>query len=163
MSMLRLRALALTALFALAACGDATIGGTPGTPTPTRTVTPTPDTTRTPPATATVTATATPGGAPSILPPICRTGRVVFSSATGEQCCVAVDPALLPPRSTPQQPGLILTDLPLGPATITIDGYTEDFAPAPPGITATCKTVNTTGVRPCDQTRNASAAYGSDP
>lgn len=156
-----MRALALLALFGLAACGGSKIPGTPGTPTATKTVTPTPDTTVTP--NRTPSSTPTPGGSPSILPPICKTGRVVFSSATGEQCCVAVDPALLPPKATPANPGLILTDLPIGPATITIDGFTEAFAPLPPGITLTCRTVNTTGVAPCDATRSAAPAYGSDP
>lgn len=133
---------------------------------PTRLPTATPTQTRmTPTVTSTPTErrTPTPRGAPSILPPICTTGRVVFSSSNGEQCCVAVAPALLPPRATPDQPGLVLTDLPIGPATVTIAGYSGEFAPAPPGITNTCKTLNTSGVAPCDPTRNASPAYESDP
>ena len=155
------RALALFALLGLAACGGSKIPGQAGTATPTKTVTPTPDTTVTP--NRTPSSTPTPGGSPSILPDICNIGRVVFSSSTGEQCCVAVEPYLLPPKATPDNPGLILTDLPIGPATITIDGFTEDFAPAPPGVTKQCATVNREGVYPCDTTRNASPAFGSDP
>ena len=163
------RALALSALLALAACGGSKLPGQAGTATPTKTVTPTPDTTGTPTPDTTLTpnrtpsSTPTPGGSPSILPDICNIGRVVFSSSTGEQCCVAVEPSLLPPKATPDNPGLILTDLPIGPATITIDGFTEDFAPAPPGVTKQCATINREGVYPCDTTRNASPAFGSDP
>ncbi|HSP96691.1 MAG TPA: hypothetical protein VL049_05540, partial [Candidatus Dormibacteraeota bacterium] len=129
-------------------------------------MTSTPATAATPSATPTQNGTPlptrTPGGGPSILPDICNIGRVVFRSQTGESCCIAVDPVLLPPKPVPGQPNLVLTNLPLGPATVTIDGYVENFAPLPPDVTATCETLNTSGVRPCD-TLDASAAYGSAP
>jgi hypothetical protein len=58
---------------------------------------------------------------------------------------------------------LVLDDLPIGRATVTIAGYLGDFAPAPAGVTATCRTLSSTGVTPCDQSRIASAAFESDP
>lgn len=145
-------AVAALAAAGLAACGSSEIGSatpTPGgsTPTPGRTPSPSP----------------TAGGTPSVLPPIVQTGRVVFRSANGFACCVAADPALLPPQPKPGQPTLVLDRLPIGPATVVIDGFVEDFAPAPPGVGETCATVNTTGVKPCDPTRNASPAFESDP
>jgi hypothetical protein len=100
---------------------------------------------------------------PSILPPIVDTGRVVFVSRSGESCCVAADPALLPPVPQPGQTTLVLDDLPIGPATVTVAGYIGDVAPAPAGVTATCKTLSATGVRPCAPSQNASAAYETDP
>lgn len=164
-----LRVLAALMLLGLSACGGGPIGGPlPRTATPLATATPatpvaTPTHTATPNGTPpTPPPTRTPAGGGSILPDICTIGRVVFRSQSGETCCIAADPALLPPKPVPGQPNLVLTDLPLGPATVTIDGYVEDFAPLPPDVTATCKTLNTSGVRPCD-TLDASAAYGSEP
>lgn len=101
------------------------------------------------------------GGSSSTLPPTVVTGRVVFRSATGEACCVAVDPTLLTPPTGPAL--LVLDDLPIGPATVTIAGFSTDFAPAVPGITLTCRTVSPIGVAPCDATRNASPAFESAP
>ncbi|HSP99276.1 MAG TPA: hypothetical protein VL049_18810 [Candidatus Dormibacteraeota bacterium] len=147
------------ALLGLAACGGGSGGGSSSrtaTPHTTPSITSTPNGTPPP--------TPTPGsGGPSILPDICKIGRVVFRSESGESCCIAADPALLPPKPQPGQPSLVLTNLPIGPATVTIDGYVEDFAPLPPDVTATCETLNTSGVRPCDPVLDASAAYGSDP
>ncbi|MDX2168347.1 MAG: hypothetical protein SF182_14835 [Deltaproteobacteria bacterium] len=100
------------------------------------------------------------GGSSTTLPPSVVTGRVVFSSASGEQCCVAVDPTLLTPAGSAL---LVLDDLPPGPATVTIAGFPTDFAPAVPGITETCKTVRSSGVEPCDPTRAASASFESAP
>jgi hypothetical protein len=160
------RVLLVLTLLGVSACGGGPIGGpvtrtatpvptvTPPTPAASPTSTVTPDGTPPP--------TATPGGGGSILPGICHIGRVVFRSQSGERCCIAADPALLPRKPQPGQPTLVLTDLPLGPATVTVDGYVEDFAPFPPDVTATCKTLNTSGIRPCD-TLDASAAYGSEP
>lgn len=164
-----LRVATAVGLLGLSACGDFGPSGGGATATPTATAAsgtptatflpgiPTPTATRTP------RQTPTPGGSPSVLPPIVMTGRVVFAASNGEQCCVAVDPILLPQNPQPGQATLVLDDLPVGPATVTVDGFTENFAPAPPGVTATCKTVNTTGVAPCDASRNASPAYTSDP
>jgi hypothetical protein len=100
---------------------------------------------------------------PSALPPIVETGRVVFRSSNGESCCIAVDPALLPPMPQQGLRVLVLDDLPIGRATVAISGYVQDFAPAPAGVTATCRTQSSIGVRPCDPTLKASAAYESDP
>jgi hypothetical protein len=185
----RYRVLAVVALLGLSACGDpGPIGGratptsTPATPAVTRTATSTPDgtltatttpngtLTNTPTPNGTLTPTRTPGGSDSILPDICVIGRVVFRSQTGEKCCIATDPALLPQMPRPGQPSLVLTDLPLGPATVTIDGYVEDFVPLPEDFAMTgperesqvCKTLNGSGVRPCD-TLDQAPAYGSQP
>jgi len=170
------RALVALLLVGMVGCGGSG-GGGGGTPRPTRTPTAGTTPTGTPPtaaATATVTPTSnrtapptrTPGGGPSILPDICNIGRVTFRSQTGEKCCIAADPVLLPPKPIPGEPNLVLTNLPLGPATVTIDCYVETFVPlpedVPAGPTGTCETLNTSGVRPCD-TIDASAAYGSPP
>jgi hypothetical protein len=96
------------------------------------------------------------GGMTSELPPALKTGQVVFESAT-ESCCVAVNPSLL---SGSAQSGLaILNDLPAGPATVTVAGYTTDFAPAIPDITKTCSTVPASAAMPCDPTRVAAPAF----
>ena len=185
----------LAALGGLAACGDASIGGTPATATPTvgSSRTPTPEATpttsgspggtpgssptvgssRTPASEATPTTSGSPGGTPgssptpgdstSVLPDIVETGRVVFRSQSGVTCCIAVDPALLPRDPQPGQPSLVLIDLPIGPATVTISGYVEDFAPGPADATTTCNTLNTSGVASCDLSRQASPAYESAP
>ncbi|MEO8602935.1 MAG: hypothetical protein ABI629_10190 [bacterium] len=103
------------------------------------------------------------GGMSSTLPAAVVTGRVIFQSASGEACCVAVDPTLLTPNPGSGQGVLILDDLAPGPATVTVAGFSTDFAPTVPGITATCKTVRAAGAAPCDQTRNASPAFESAP
>jgi hypothetical protein len=102
------------------------------------------------------------GGMTTELPPAIMTGRVFFSSATGEQCCVAVDPSLL---SGSAQRGLaILNDLPPGPATVTVAGFTTDFAPTIPGVTTTCSTtVPQNAAKACDQTLVAAPAFESPP
>ncbi len=155
------RAFAALAVLGLAACGVSSNGDTP--PGATATPTPMSGTPTTPSATPARSASPTPNGTPSVLPPIVNTGRVVFRSQTGETCCVAADPDLLPPMPKPGQTVLVLDDLPSGPATVTVAGFVEDFAPAPPDVLTTCKTLNTTGVKPCDPTRNASPAFESDP
>jgi hypothetical protein len=174
MTRLSLGLLAALSLGWLAACGDSSIGGLPAS-----TATPTLGSTRIPTVEATPTRSGSPAGTPansptpdssptpdggaSILPAIVETGRVVFRSQGGETCCVAVDPALLPTNPQPGQPTLVLTDLPIGPATVTISGYVQDFAPAPGDATATCNTLNTSGVASCDLSRQASPAYESAP
>src|SRR4029078_12581755 len=97
------------------------------------------------------------------LPDIVETGRVVFRSQSGETCCIAVDPPLLPMNPKPGQPSLVLTDLPMGPATVTISGYVQDFAPGPDDATSTCNTLNTSGVASCDLSRKAPPADQSAP
>ena len=101
------------------------------------------------------------GGTSDTLPAAVVTGRVVFQSASGEACCVAVDPTLLSPE--PGQNILVLDDLAPGPATVTVAGFATDFAPAVPGITETCKTVKPEGVMPCDGTQTASPSFESVP
>lgn len=99
------------------------------------------------------------GGETSQLPPAVETGRVVFQSQSGESCCVAVDPSLL---SGSGARGLaILNDLPVGPATVTVSGFTTDFAPAVPGIVDTCSTVPANAAMPCDPMRVAAPAFES--
>ncbi len=93
-----------------------------------------------------------------MVPPVVMKARVVFQSQTGEACCVAVDPELLTSSGK-----LVLDDLPAGPATVTIAGFSTDFAPTVPGITRTCRTVQRQGVMPCDLERSASPAYESAP
>jgi hypothetical protein len=101
------------------------------------------------------------GGTTTMLPPAIETGRVVFESATGEACCVAVDPTVL---SGSAQGGLaILNDLPVGPATVTVAGFASDFAPAVPGIVDTCKTVPADAAGDCDPVRLAAPAFESPP
>jgi hypothetical protein len=102
------------------------------------------------------------GGSSPGLPPSVVTGRIVFQSDSGEACCVAVDPSLLSPTE-PGQALLILDDLPPGRATVVVSGFSTDFAPAPPDIPVTCKTVPPTAAMPCDPVRIASPAFESAP
>lgn len=101
------------------------------------------------------------GGTSTELPAIVQVGRIVFESESGESCCIAVDPTLL---SGEGSPGLaVLDDLPAGPATVTVAGYTTDFAPAAPGVSGDCTAIPAAAARPCDTTRVATAAFQSDP
>jgi hypothetical protein len=97
----------------------------------------------------------------TMLPPSVKTGRVVFSSQSGESCCVAVDPSIL---SGNAKRGLaILNDLPVGPATVTVAGFTTDFAPVVSGVTKTCSTIPANAARDCDPMQLASPAFESPP
>lgn len=97
----------------------------------------------------------------TMLPPSVKTGRVVFASQSGEACCVAVDPSIL---SGSAQRGLaILNDLPVGPATVTVAGFTTNFAPTVNGIVDTCSTVPADAAQPCDQVQVAAPAFESPP
>lgn len=101
------------------------------------------------------------GGTTTTLPPAVETGRVVFQSSTGEACCVAVDPSLL---SGSAQRGLaILNDLPVGPATVTVAGFTTTFAPVVSGIVDTCKTIPANAAHDCDPVQLAAPAFESPP
>lgn len=162
MSGSRFRALAAFAAFGLSACGGSSTGA-PSLGTPTATSSSGPSATATPTSRTTPSASPTAQGTPSVLPPIVETGRVVFRASNGEACCIAVAPSLLPPNPSRGQTVLVLDDLPIGPGTVIVSGYTEDFAPAPADVPATCKTLNTSGVKPCDPTRSASAAFESAP
>jgi hypothetical protein len=100
------------------------------------------------------------GGETTMLPPSVVTGRVVFQSQF-ESCCVAVDPTIL---SGSAHRGLaILTNLPVGPATVTVAGFTTDFAPTVAGILATCDTAPAQAAHPCDAMRVAAPAFESPP
>jgi hypothetical protein len=95
------------------------------------------------------------------LPPVIKTGRVVFDSQSGESCCVAVDASVL---SGGSRAGLaILTNLSPGPATVTVAGFATDFAPTVPGILATCATAPPRLAHPCDPLQVATPAFESDP
>jgi hypothetical protein len=95
------------------------------------------------------------------LPPSVQTGRIVFESQSGEACCVAVDPEIL---SGSSQRGLaILNDLPPGPATVTVAGFTTNFAPTVPGILAVCTTIPVNAARSCDPVQVAAPAFESAP
>ncbi len=95
------------------------------------------------------------------LPPVVKTGRVVFESQSGESCCVAVDASVL---SGGSREGLaILTDLSPGPATVTVAGFATDFAPTVPGILATCATIPPQLAHACDPVQAAAPAFESDP
>lgn len=98
------------------------------------------------------------GGETTEPPPSVKTGRIVFRSSTGEECCVVVDPAALPGGAL-----VVLDDLPVGQATIVVSYYAGDFGPAVEGITLTCTTIPPSLGRPCDPDRVASPSYESDP
>lgn len=99
------------------------------------------------------------GGPSSTLPPSVSTGRIVFQPQSGAGCCVAVNAQVL----SSQQGLAVLTDLPLGPATVTVAGFETGFAPAVPGITETCTTTPGTNGVPCDSTQAATPAFESPP
>ncbi len=103
------------------------------------------------------------GGTTTERPPSVHTGRVVFRSATGETCCVAVDPNTLTGTAANGQSLLVLDNLPLGPATVTVAAFATDFAPAVPDVTATCVTLPPETGQPCDPTQIATPVFESEP
>jgi hypothetical protein len=103
------------------------------------------------------------GGTAPERPPSVRTGRVIFRSASGEMCCVAVDPDTLTGRTANGQSLLVLDNLPAGPATVTVAAFATDFAPAVEGITETCATLPPEVGQVCDPTRIATPVFESDP
>jgi hypothetical protein len=98
------------------------------------------------------------GGESAEPPPSVETARVVFDSASGERCCVALPAALIPAGAL-----LVLDDLPAGPATVFVSFFAEDFAPSVDGITLTCATLPVTLGTPCDPDRVASPSFESEP
>src|SRR5215472_3676130 len=100
------------------------------------------------------------GGTSNQVPPSVQMGRVVFESQMGS-CCVAVNPSLL---SGGAAKGVtVLSNLPIGPATVTIAGFSTSFAPAVPGIVATCETTPPDIAIPCDMMQLATPAFESPP
>jgi hypothetical protein len=95
------------------------------------------------------------------VPAAVLTSRVLFESASGESCCVAVNPRLLSPGGSGGVL-LVLDDLPSGPAVVTVASFAEDFAPAVPGVTGVCATLPASAGRPCDPTRVAAPSFESE-
>jgi hypothetical protein len=79
------------------------------------------------------------------IPPAVQTIRIVFESAAGPKCCVALNLARVPPGEQ-----VVLTNLTLGPATLTIAGFSTDVAAAVPGITDECSTAPAGIAQACD-------------
>lgn len=98
------------------------------------------------------------GGESSAPPPSAKTARVVFESTNGEACCIA-----LPASLVPQGALLVLDDLPVGLATVTVSFFAEDFAPSAEGIMLSCKTIPTNLGTLCDPFRVASPSFTSQP
>lgn len=98
------------------------------------------------------------GGESAEPPPSVQTARIAFDSASGERCCVALPAELIPGGAF-----LVLDDLPAGPATVVVDFFAEDFAPAIEDFAATCRTVPVDLGQACDPTRIASPSFESDP
>ena len=110
------------------------------------------------------------GGAPqfsSQLPEGIERVQIVFASAPGSngtlRCCVKVNPVSV------QQDGdhlVVVNDLTLGPATITLFGFPTAVAPAPEGFATTCSTNPASVGEPCDPQPGqppALATYQSNP
>jgi hypothetical protein len=101
-----------------------------------------------------------PGFGPE-LPASVVTVRFLIESGAGLQCCLAVDPRDFAVDPTTGQRSLLFTELPPGPATLTIAGYPTDFAPAPPGITSKCTTQPADAGTDCDPNRFQTASFES--
>jgi hypothetical protein len=101
------------------------------------------------------------GGTTKQVPPSVQIGRVVFESQSGESCCTAVNPPVL--SGGPSKGLAILTNLPPGPATVTIAGFSTNFAPVVPGILATCESNPPDIAIPCDPVQLAAPAFESPP
>jgi hypothetical protein len=103
------------------------------------------------------------GGTTKQVPPSVQIGRVVFESQSpsGGSCCVAVNPPVL--SGGPARGLAILTNLPVGPATVTIAGFSTNFAPVVPGILATCESNPPDIAIPCDPVQLAAPAFESPP
>ena len=100
------------------------------------------------------------GGTTKQVPPSVQIGRVVFESQGGS-CCVAVNPPVL--SGGPSKGLAILTNLPVGPATVTLAGFSTKFAPVAPGILAPCESSPPDIAIPCDPVQLAAPAFESPP
>jgi parallel beta-helix repeat protein len=97
------------------------------------------------------------------LPAAVQTARIVFVSNGGGSCCIAVNPTLLPIDPTTGRGFLVLDQLPIGPATLTLAGFATDFAPAQAGVTNLCPTDPAGTGAACDAVRLATPSFESNP
>jgi len=97
------------------------------------------------------------------LPASVTTVRIIFSSAGGRRCCLAVNPATLPRDPATGRGVLVLAALPAGAATVTLAGFATGFAPADGTITDACPTEPAGAGQPCDTEQPATPSFLSDP
>ncbi len=85
----------------------------------------------------------TAGGFGPELPPSVRTVRLTLAATGQPACCLAIDVAS-------GQRSVVLDEIPAGPASVSVAGFPGDFAEAPAGVTATCRTVSADAGKPCE-------------
>ena len=96
------------------------------------------------------------------IPPAVTTVRIVFAADAGRSCCLAIDPTRLPIDPVTGRGFLLLDQLPIGGATVTLAGFATDFAPAEDGITDACPTDPAGTGAQCDTSRLATPSFESD-
>ena len=96
------------------------------------------------------------------LPASVQTVRIEFNSSSGQRCCLAVDPTLLPTNPETGRRVLVLDELPSGSASLTLAGFATDFAPVAVAVEA-CPTKPIGVGAACDPTRPATPSFESDP
>src|ERR1700687_2081353 len=97
------------------------------------------------------------------LPAAIKTVRIIFTSAPGRRCCLAVNPTSLPTDPASGRGVLVLAALPAGAASVTLAGFATGFAPADGAITDTCPTDPDGAGQPCDTAQQATPSCVSDP
>ena len=106
---------------------------------------------------------ATAGTFGTTLPASVTTVRIGFASDSGQRCCLAVNPSLLPIDPASGLRTLVLTDLPSGDATVTFAGFPTPFAPAEDGAEDVCPASPANAAGACDPTQAATPSFEADP
>jgi parallel beta-helix repeat protein len=110
----------------------------------------------------TQTGSVTRGSFGADLPAAVTTIRITFESDAGMQCCLAVNPGLLPIDPESGRRFLVLGDLPAGGGQVGLAGFAVGFAPIDDAL-AMCPTAASNGAQPCDPNRVAAPSFQSDP
>jgi parallel beta-helix repeat protein len=91
-----------------------------------------------------------------------RTIRIEFASASGQRCCLAVEPTRLPTDPVSGRRFLVLAQLADGPATIGLAGFPTDVAPGT-SPAPLCPTEPADAAEPCEASGPATPSFLSEP
>ncbi|GIW40816.1 MAG: hypothetical protein KatS3mg076_1393 [Candidatus Binatia bacterium] len=97
------------------------------------------------------------------LPRAVKTVRLLFESETGFRCCVAFDPRGAPTDPATGERFVVLSPLPVGPATLHVSGFPSGFAPTEREIRETCPLEPGALGRSCSLTQVTAPSFSSDP
>ncbi len=97
------------------------------------------------------------------LPAAVTTVRLDFRPATGEPCCVAIDPEQVEVDPERGRRSVVLTKIPAGPGTLTVAGFPGASATAPPGVFATCELEPAAAASPCEVDSLDGPSFLSEP